>query len=59
MSLKGLRLIGYCRVSTENQREDGTIEIQEHALKEYALCEGIDLIDIYKDEGVSGDLESR
>jgi len=27
------KLVGYCRVSTENQKEEGTIEIQEKNLK--------------------------
>lgn len=57
--IKGLRLVGYCRVSTENQREDGTIEIQENALREYAEKEGVTLVDMVTDEGVSGGLESR
>lgn len=57
--VKGLRLVGYCRVSTENQREDGTIEIQENALREYAEKEGLTLVDMVTDEGVSGGLESR
>lgn len=30
------KLIGYARVSTDRQREEGTIEIQEKALKQYA-----------------------
>jgi site-specific DNA recombinase len=58
-ALKGLRLIGYCRVSTDNQKEDGTIEIQENALREYARKEEIDLVHICMDEGVSGGLENR
>jgi len=58
-SMNGLKLVGYCRVSTDNQAQDGTIEIQENALKEYAEKEGIDIVHICKDEGVSGGLESR
>lgn len=54
-----LRLVGYCRVSTDNQKEEGTIEIQERALREYAQTEGHDLLTIFKDEGVSGGLEDR
>ena len=52
-------LIGYCRVSTDNQKEEGTIEIQEHALKEYAKAKGHELVTIFKDNGVSGGLEDR
>lgn len=53
------KLIGYCRVSTDNQKEEGTIEIQEYALKEYAKANGYELSIIFKDEGVSGGLEDR
>ncbi|OGN26825.1 MAG: hypothetical protein A3B17_00285 [Candidatus Yanofskybacteria bacterium RIFCSPLOWO2_01_FULL_45_72] len=53
------KLVGYCRVSTENQKEEGTIEIQEQALKEYADTNGYELITTFKDEGVSGGLENR
>ena len=56
-----MRLIGYCRVSTENQKEEGTIEIQKEALIEYAEANGYDLVQIFSDEGVSGskDLDNR
>jgi len=53
------RLVGYCRVSTDNQREEGTIEIQEKALKRYANKNNFELIQIFKDNGVSGSLENR
>lgn len=53
------KLIGYCRVSTDNQKEEGTIEIQEHALSEYARANGYELVTIFKDEGLSGGLEDR
>jgi site-specific DNA recombinase len=57
--MKGKRLIGYCRVSTDNQKEEGTIEIQREALKEYAKKHGIDLVAVFCDEGISGGLEDR
>ena len=55
------KLVGYCRVSTDNQKEEGTIEIQEKALKEYADKNNIELIQIFRDEGISGskELEDR
>ena len=53
------KLVGYCRVSTENQKEEGTIEIQEKALKLHAEKNHFELIKIFKDEGVSGSLENR
>ena len=59
MDTKKLRLVGYCRVSTDNQKEEGTIEIQVNALTDYATSKGYELIEIFKDEGVSGGLENR
>lgn len=54
-----LKLAGYCRVSTDNQKDEGTIELQENALREFALANGFELVRIFKDEGVSGGLEDR
>ena len=54
-----MKLIGYCRVSTDNQKEEGTIEIQKEALREYARENGFELVKIFCDEGVSGGLEDR
>jgi len=54
-----MKLVGYCRVSTENQAEAGTIQIQEKALADFAEKEGIELVAVCKDDGVSGGLESR
>ncbi len=53
------KIIGYCRVSTDNQKDERTIEIQERALSEYAKANKYDLVEIFKDEGVSGGLENR
>ena len=52
-------VIGYCRVSTSNQREEGTIEIQQNALREYAKSKGYVLNKIFSDDGISGGLEDR
>jgi len=54
-------LVGYCRVSTDNQKEEGTIEIQEKSLKKYADKNGCELVKIFKDDGISGasELENR
>lgn len=54
---KQLKLIGYCRVSTENQKEEGTIEHQVKDIEKYAEQKGIRLIKVFKDNGVSGSLE--
>jgi site-specific DNA recombinase len=53
------KIVGYCRVSTDNQKEEGTIEIQQKALAEYAQAKGYKLIEVFSDEGVSGGLENR
>ena len=53
------KIIGYCRVSTDNQKDEGTIDIQRQALKEYAEANGYDLVKVFEDEGVSGGLEDR
>jgi len=58
---ESIKLVGYCRVSTNNQKEEGTIEIQEKSLKQYANKNNYELIKIFKDEGISGsnELENR
>lgn len=55
------RLVGYARVSTDNQKDEGTIEIQIKALQEYAMRNGYELVEIFTDEGISGskDLDNR
>lgn len=56
-----MKRVGYCRVSTENQKEEGTVEIQRQALQDHARTHEIVLADIFTDEGISGskDLEHR
>ena len=53
------RAIGYARVSTLTQRDNETIEEQVKALREYAETNGYELVDIYKDNGVSGSDQDR
>ena len=54
---KQLKLIGYCRVSTENQKEEGTIELQVKDIEKYAVQNKYQLVKTFKDNGVSGSLE--
>jgi len=54
-----MKLIGYCRVSTDNQKDEGTIELQTRALADYCNAKGYELVQTFKDEGVSGGLENR
>lgn len=50
-----MRVIGYCRVSTETQAKDGYgIETQVSSIKKYCEDNKIELVDIFKDEGISG-----
>jgi site-specific DNA recombinase len=56
-----MKFVGYCRVSTENQKEDDTIKIQREALTRYAESNNYNLIQIFSDNGISGarDLDNR
>jgi site-specific DNA recombinase len=58
---KPKKLVGYCRVSTNNQKEEGTIELQEKSIKKYIEKNSCELVKIFKDNGVSGgsELENR
>jgi site-specific DNA recombinase len=53
------KIIAYCRVSTDNQKEEGTIELQVEAIKDYCKSKDLELVEVFKDEGVSGGLENR
>ena len=35
-----MNVVGYCRVSTNNQKEEGTIQIQQDSLREYSKSKG-------------------
>ena len=55
-----MKLVGYIRVSTSGQVEDGHgLEIQESAIRAWAKEHRHRLIDVFRDEGVSGSLEQR
>lgn len=51
--------IAYARVSTDNQREEGTIRVQEHAITQFAHKLKLEIQEVFRDDGVSGGLESR
>lgn len=53
------KFIAYCRVSTENQKEEKTIQLQIESLKKYAEDKKITIIEWFEDDGVSGGLEDR
>jgi DNA invertase Pin-like site-specific DNA recombinase len=50
-----MRVIGYLRVSTDRQAEQGLgLDVQERAIREWAKAEGHRLIGLARDEGISG-----
>lgn len=49
----GMRVVGYVRVSSEEQVEGYSLDAQESAIKRYALERGLELVGIYRDEGQS------
>jgi site-specific DNA recombinase len=59
MKNKSSKIIGYSRVSSGQQREEKTIEIQETEIKKYASKKGLQLVKIIRDDGVSGTLAQR
>ena len=44
----------YLRVSSEEQRERETIQIQREFLEQYCQLYGLEVADVYEDDGVSG-----
>ena len=44
----------YLRVSSEEQRERETMEIQREFLEQYCQLYGLEVADVYEDDGVSG-----
>lgn len=50
----------YCRVSTEKQVTDGNgLDSQEHRCREYAASLGLEVENVFRDEGISGGLFDR
>ena len=48
------RVALYIRVSSEEQREAGTIQTQREFLESYCELHGLDVVETYADDGVSG-----
>jgi DNA invertase Pin-like site-specific DNA recombinase len=50
-----MKAIGYIRVSTEDQAREGvSLDNQESKVRAYADLHGLELVDVIRDEGVSG-----
>ncbi len=50
-----MKAIGYIRVSTEEQAKEGvSLDNQEEQIKRYCEYRGLELVDILRDEGISG-----
>jgi site-specific DNA recombinase len=49
-----MRAVLYCRVSSEMQRESGSIESQVDYAREYCRLQKIAILETYRDDGVSG-----
>ena len=50
----------YCRVSTEKQVTEGSgLDSQEHRCREYAESLGLEVVNVFRDEGISGGLFDR
>ena len=50
-----MNVLGYIRVSTQGQAKDGySLKYQEDGIKAYCKEQGLNLLHIFKDEGISG-----
>jgi DNA invertase Pin-like site-specific DNA recombinase len=56
-----VRALGYLRVSTEEQVQGNGLAVQEQAIRRYCKANGLRLVDLCSDEGISGSngLEKR
>ncbi|MFH2064491.1 MAG: recombinase family protein [Pseudomonadota bacterium] len=50
-----VKAVGYCRVSTQSQVQDGeSLSTQRAQIEHFALNKGWQLVDVYEDRGISG-----
>jgi len=49
-----VKIVAYCRVSTDREEQLNSLENQKVFFEEYAQKEGHDLVKVYADEGISG-----
>jgi len=53
------RLAAYCRVSTDRQKDEKTIESQKREIQEWATAKDYVIVEWYIDDGWSGDMLAR
>ena len=49
-----MKAYGYCRVSSMEQVEGTSLNVQHQQIEAYAALKGIDLVSVYHDAGISG-----
>ena len=49
-----MKAFGYCRVSSMEQVEGTSLNVQHQQIEAYAALKGIDLVSVYHDAGISG-----
>jgi site-specific DNA recombinase len=55
MKTQTKQAIGYIRVSTERQASEGaSLEAQQAKIEQWCLANGYELVNVFKDEGISG-----
>ena len=52
------KIVGYCRGSTENQKEEKTILVQEQNIRDYAKKNNFKLVKIFSDEAISVEVKA-
>ena len=60
MEAEYTKAVIYCRVSSEKQVKEGSgLDSQEHRCREYAKSLGLEVENVFRDEGISGGLFDR
>ena len=55
-----LKVLGYCRVSSEMQKlKNNSVNMQLDYINEYCVRMNYDLVNVFKDEGISGKIKNR
>jgi len=59
MEKKGIRAVGYQRVSSREQLEGHSLDAQEHNIQEYIRLQGWEMVRMYADAGISAKKDSH